>query len=932
MHALDDRAVEKGRAELEHRWQPPPVPARLLRRRRLHAIVEEGLRGPVTVVVAPPGFGKTRLLAGFSDTEQRAGRRVRWLSADQHADLGLVLLEARALPLPHRAPRARTSRGRVAHLLTGAATAPTTEPPDVVVVDDADLLGPAELTLLGDVLNRDPTSVRIVLLARRNPLDVSLQFALGDLVTVIRGRQLLFDETEARQLILLHAPDGTSDDVAAIIHAGHGWAVPLVMGARALAASEGDPAYVFRLEHVEQQVLDHLLGDCFTSMSAPVCHVVVACSQEDDVDARAALALSGTADTASHFSALVQDGLMTVSIDPRRTGGLVWRCHPLLKEALRRLTAPTGPNWALVVEGHIRAAHHYAADEDAVRALRHAHRSGDAATVTEMLTRYATLLSPSAAAGEVAAGLLCLPDAVKAAAPHLLAIDVLLQRARGRLDLALTQAHHVCDAEPAEPPTPAQAAIVTSVRLWLASLGWGQADAAVREGQRLLGCRTDAGHTHAPNELSMAQSACLMLELAAAETWGGDLASAAVHLHEAERLADVLSSAALRGSAMALRCVLELAAGAYRTAADTAAAALAADPTSALPADVRARALIASGWTATYALNPRAARTALKELAAHPEPVDPVARTMLTLLRCRVLNQDGAGAEALRLLASSRTLEEAPPFLIRLAGVIEAETAARAQSSTSLRAATDRLRAHGFDDEAELFACVGHREPSAVSAALVRLDALLAKAELHPATGAGAAAVRMSLVLQHVPGQAHVLLPDFLGRVHPQRLLVFLDLAAKISPTFMSLLLHDVETGPSHPLAAEALVVLRRTHDLPHDDTVQRTGLTQAMSPTPTQTAAAPQSAGPDLAPHTAELDVVVPIPRREPGEPVVDLTPRQKDVLAQLAAGASHSDIAQNLYLTKNTVKTQLTALYRKLEVNRRSEALRRARELGLI
>jgi ATP/maltotriose-dependent transcriptional regulator MalT len=47
---------------------------------------------------------------------------------------------------------------------------------------------------------------------------------------------------------------------------------------------------------------------------------------------------------------------------------------------------------------------------------------------------------------------------------------------------------------------------------------------------------------------------------------------------------------------------------------------------------------------------------------------------------------------------------------------------------------------------------------------------------------------------------------------------------------------------------------------------------------------------------------------------------------------GDSYLDVAQTLFITQNTVKTHVSALYRKLNVNRRSEALHRAWRLGLL
>jgi LuxR family maltose regulon positive regulatory protein len=58
----------------------------------------------------------------------------------------------------------------------------------------------------------------------------------------------------------------------------------------------------------------------------------------------------------------------------------------------------------------------------------------------------------------------------------------------------------------------------------------------------------------------------------------------------------------------------------------------------------------------------------------------------------------------------------------------------------------------------------------------------------------------------------------------------------------------------------------------------------------------------------------------------------RERDVLRCIAAGMSNPEIAAQLYLSPNTVKTHARNLYGKLGVQKRSQALRRARELGLI
>ncbi|WP_413768715.1 helix-turn-helix domain-containing protein [Rhodococcus pyridinivorans] len=68
--------------------------------------------------------------------------------------------------------------------------------------------------------------------------------------------------------------------------------------------------------------------------------------------------------------------------------------------------------------------------------------------------------------------------------------------------------------------------------------------------------------------------------------------------------------------------------------------------------------------------------------------------------------------------------------------------------------------------------------------------------------------------------------------------------------------------------------------------------------------------------------------------EPVthVELSRRETDVLELLALGSTHADIAKKLFVSHNTIKTQLRSIYRKLGVHTRVEAIGRARDLRLL
>ena len=78
--------------------------------------------------------------------------------------------------------------------------------------------------------------------------------------------------------------------------------------------------------------------------------------------------------------------------------------------------------------------------------------------------------------------------------------------------------------------------------------------------------------------------------------------------------------------------------------------------------------------------------------------------------------------------------------------------------------------------------------------------------------------------------------------------------------------------------------------------------------------------------------------PRAEPfdGNPravaSLGISPRELLVLKELAAGRSNKEIARLLQISPNTVKTHLARLYEKLGAERRTDAINRARELGII
>jgi DNA-binding NarL/FixJ family response regulator len=61
-------------------------------------------------------------------------------------------------------------------------------------------------------------------------------------------------------------------------------------------------------------------------------------------------------------------------------------------------------------------------------------------------------------------------------------------------------------------------------------------------------------------------------------------------------------------------------------------------------------------------------------------------------------------------------------------------------------------------------------------------------------------------------------------------------------------------------------------------------------------------------------------------------ISPRELTILQEIAAGHSNKEIAARLNVSPNTVKTHIANLFEKLQARRRTDAINKARELGIV
>jgi len=223
----------------------------------------------------------------------------------------------------------------------------------------------------------------------------------------------------------------------------------------------------------------------------------------------------------------------------------------------------------------------------------------------------------------------------------------------------------------------------------------------------------------------------------------------------------------------------------------------------------------------------------------------------------------------------------------------------------------------GFDLDVDLFDALGDVATAEVPEAIRKLGKLVPMLSASdPVTSASAESVRVGLMLRMGDtASAQVGLTKLLSRVAPEHLLYSLTPGLAGGQDFLDLLSQETARTNAHPFAATALDALVRYRD---------------------SSAARPRSTAPSLVDDPPIPPVTMPS-----AEPTLEasldgfqvkLTSREADVLEQLALGSSYADIAHALYITENTVKTHLAALYRKLGVDRRPAALRVSRRIGLI
>jgi LuxR family maltose regulon positive regulatory protein len=875
---------------LKAKLSPPELPSWIVPRPRIERCIEKGVQqGTVTVISGPPGSGKTVALTQWRASSRWPGP-VAWLTLDEYdgnPDRFWRNLAAALASAGVRVPAGGFAEPGEGPLLIASALA-AAAPPVVLVLDDLHLIRAPELAAgLTYVLRHAKPGLRVVVTSRADqPLPLHQYLLTGDL-TEIRAGQLAFTGPETKALLARHQVAAYREALIPLVKRMEGWVTGLRFLAIALSGDPGNAA--IELGEVDELINGYLISEAFDTQPQTTREVLLRTSIPEQVTPDLARLLTDADQNPASLPELAKANLF---IQP--SGGGWYRYHPLFRDLLRARLEDANPE---LHAGLLRrTADWHRKQGQLADAVRYAASAADGELAARIIVdelAVGRLLDPEH--GHALAGALRdLPEPTVPVRSWECAAAASLAIARQDYGTAATwlgRADEVLTRLPADVEITSRLA-AAEIRFRLAR-GDGDlralADAAAEQAAVLTRLPADSLSRHQEVALQSLSSS------GEAALWLGRFDDAEKLLAAAAAV-PAPAAAAERAGCLGLLALAEALSGRLERATEFAAKAAAAQTgpegpdTGQEPSDVPAD--IALAWVHLERSDLARVRAALRRAdaglrARHDRPAAAAASLVAAWQYLAEGRLDGAAG----MLASAREGWAPPAWLEHRLTLAEARAQTLAGNVRAALDAVDRCgpapeldtstaRAYAWAAAGDLPAArreLGHVfEVTAADPAReldrVMIDALLLDARIHYAGG------------DRVAGRAS------------------LSRALRIARGEDVRLPFEMEHSWMFP-------VLRADTELARS----YRALTQADL-------AAESSALRSLSTVMAEPAMVEP------------LTEREQEVLRRVAQLLSTAEIAEELYISVNTVKTHLKSVHRKLAVTHRREAVRRARELNLL
>lgn len=416
----------------------------LVPRPRLQEQVLCGLRGPLTLVTAPAGFGKTTLVASCMVA---CGLPVAWLSLDKNDNqAGRILLylvtalhEADAAIGNEAAQLMTVQSVPQEAVLTSLVNDLDAADRDVVLVlDDYQFINSqAAHGAVAFLLEHCPHALHIVISTRVDPpLPMARLRARGQVVE-LRAAELRFTRPEAAQFLndIMGLRLG-ADSVAALEERTEGWIAGLQMAALSMKDRKDVAGFIRGFSGTNRYILDYLLEEVLAGqppaiqrflvgtsvlerLTAPLCDVVLEVLPAGDASVEEGDTQSAHAEPRVHHSAAILDvleraNLFLVPLDDERTW---YRYHHLFTDLLRARLDQLWPG--LAPRLHAQAATWLECEGLAVDAINHALAAGRYEQAARLVEENTTRLLAQGELNALMGWIETLPAEVRLSRPRL---------------------------------------------------------------------------------------------------------------------------------------------------------------------------------------------------------------------------------------------------------------------------------------------------------------------------------------------------------------------------------------------------------------------------------------------------------------------------------------------------------------------------------
>ncbi|MFC9930760.1 LuxR C-terminal-related transcriptional regulator [Streptomyces sp. NPDC127190] len=862
------------------RFALPARPATFLLRRRLTDHLDQAFGTPLTMVNGSAGAGKTLLVA---DWAARLGQPVAWFTVeagDQGSGMfwAYVLQSLRAAGVPLTAAvgcpadAGRVDRNLLARL---AGELSARERPVVLVLDEFDRVVSARIAEeLEFVLHHAGQGLRLVLVTRTEPLLPLHRYRAAGTVTEIRDAELAFTAEEAAALLELHGLRLPAQAVQALLARTRGWAAGLRLCALAARQSPDPDTYLTDFEADRSTIADFLLAEVLKRQPARTQELLLRVSVVERFSPVLVAELTGRGGAERTLAELHGQNAFVEDL-----GHSWYRLHPLFGEILRAHLRARSPG--LETELHRRAARWLRAAGALPEALTHGAAAGDWNFAAQALV-------DDLAIGQLFTGLRAddLADLFSRMGPEPTSAAAELVRAAhdlsvGDADRGLVRLRRVegrLAAGPADAAGRLSCVLLESLAARLTGSP-GMAERAVATAEELRGevsARLLENHPEF--------QALLLTHLGSARLWAGRFDDARAALSEAAGFPSGVSTALPRQDSLGQLALIDYLNGRLCRAERTAQAALRETEKFGLCRPRCSGADLGQLVLAAVAVDRgelRHAETLLGEADGCACPADPVTAAGRSLVTARLLLARGEPQAAAAAAGLTVPAMVASPWAeAQTALVASAAQLAEGRPDSAVKVLDDV----SCDGEPVCTAELAWAQFAAGNqrAAIDLLDHMTA-GSTGPRATVQAALVRAGAAQETDVDTTRRLLARALREARRERLRrPFLEAGPRIRRL--------LDTPPLQGLAAGWLVPDRPVAD------------------------AGREAAG-DAPPLVVE-----------------ELSGRERDVVDRLAQLMSTEEIAADLYVSVNTVKTHLKSVYRKLDVNGRGAAVRRARDRGLI